>query len=274
MTDFYGPELAAPVLPLVRGSTDRAAVRRLQEWLVLRGYSAVRDLRHAPGIDGDYGEGTAAGVAAFAKANGLQPVVDDWFWHRLIAPMVTASTFRPKSKDLGQAIVQVAECHLMQGAREARQLVGDQLQGADNSGPWVRAYIGQAVPPAPWCQGAANRWRDRAAATLGVALKVPTRLDGIDCLWVPSVVEEHRRLNLLVSGRQLGSSVRPGCLFFVPGTVNGGWSHIHVGVVAQVRGATVETIEGNTDQKAGSPNGWLVCRRERPIAGLDFGLLE
>ncbi len=94
----------------------------------------------------------------------------------------------------------------------------------------------------------------------------------IDCLWVPRVVEEHRRKNLLLSGRQLAGSIGPGCLFFVPGMVGGQWTHIHVGIVTEVRGALVETIEGNTNTD-GSANGWLVCRRERAIASLDFGLV-
>ena len=114
----YDAELDAPALPIVHARNDRAGVVRLQEWLVTRGYRIWVDPRNAPAIDGDYGDGTRAGVEAFARDNGLAPIVDDRFWLRLTSPMLAASSFRPTSRELGAAIVQVAQAHLLQQPRK------------------------------------------------------------------------------------------------------------------------------------------------------------
>lgn len=259
----YDEELAVP--------TGSLSVLRLQEWLVTRGYRIWVDPRNAPAIDGDLGPGTQAGVEAFARDNGIAPVVDERFWLRLTSPMLAASSFRPTSRDLGSAIVQVAAAHLLQEAREARAIVNGRLVGADNSGPWPRAYLGPSAP-APWCQGFVNRVRDQAAAALGVALEVPSTVGGQYSLWVPNFVAACRGRGKLRSGRNLAGPVPPGSMFFVPGAIGGQASHIHVGIVAEFNGASVATIEGNTNDD-GSANGWLVCRRTRSTASLDFGVL-
>lgn len=267
----YDAELAAPALPIARGSHDTAAVVRLQEWLVTRGYRIWLDPKNAPAIDGDFGPGTQAGVEAFAKDNAIAPLVDERFWLRLTSPMLAASSFRPTARELGAAIVQVAQAHLLQQPREARAIVDGRLVGADNSGPWVRAYLGPSVP-APWCQGFVNRVRDQAASALGVALEVPSTVGGQYSLWVPNFVAACRSKGRLVSGRSLSGAVAPGSMFFVPGTINGQASHIHVGIVVEDRGAEIVTVEGNTADD-GSANGWLVLRRHRPKAACDYGLV-
>ena len=267
----YDAELSAPTLPLRQAGADRTGVVRLQEWLVTRGYRIWADPRNAPAIDGDFGPGTQAGVEAFARDNGLAPVVDDRFWLRLTSPMLAASSFRPTSRELGAAIVQVAQAHLLQQPREARAIVDGRLVGVDNTGPWPRAYLGPSLP-APWCQGFVNRIRDQAAAALGVTLEVPSTVGGQFSLWVPNFVEAHRRLGKLRHGNSLAGPVAPGSMFFGPGYVGGQASHIHVGIVAEFNGASVVTVEGNTNDD-GSANGWLVCKRARATAALDFGVL-
>ena len=271
MTQPFAAELAAPVLHLLRVGNDRAAVVRLQEWLVTRGYRIWLDPRNAPAIDGDFGPGTQAGVEAFAKANVLAPVVDERFWLRLTSPMLAAASFRPTARELGAAIVQVAEAHLLQQPREARAVVDGRLVGADNTGPWPRAYLGPSTP-APWCQGFVNRIRDQAAAAIGVALEVPSSFGGVFSLWVPNFVAACRAKGKLRTGHNLAGPVPPGSMFFVPGVIGGQASHVHVGVVVEFNGASVVTIEGNTNDD-GSANGWLVCRRRRATASLDFGVL-
>lgn len=271
MTNPYAAELAAPALPLRRGSPDSAAVTRLQEWLVVRGYRIWSEPGAAPAIDGDFGAGTQAGVDAFARDNGLAAVVDERFWFRLTSPMLAATGFRPTARELGPAIVQVAEAHLLQQPREARAVVDGRLCGRDNSGPWVRAYLGPSAP-APWCQGFVNRVRDQAAAALGVSLEVPSTIGGQYSLWVPNFVAACRRRGKLLSGHNLTRPIEPGAMFFVPGVIGGVASHVHVGLVAEFNGSRVVTIEGNTNDD-GSANGWLVCRRTRATASLDFGVL-
>lgn len=270
-TTPYDAELAAPTLPIARASKDSAAVVRLQEWLVIRGYRIWSDSRSAPAIDGDYGPGTQAGVETFATANGLAPVVDERFWLRLTSPMLAAASFRPTARELGPAIVQVAHAHLLQEPREARAMVDGRLVGADNSGAWARAYLGPSTP-APWCQGFVNRVRDQAAAALGVALDVPSTFGGQYSLWVPNFVAACRSKGKLRSGRDLAGPVAPGSMFFVPGVIDGQASHTHVGIVTEFNGASFKTAEGNT-AKDGSANGWLALKRDRATRTCDFGVL-
>ncbi|CAB4168044.1 hypothetical protein UFOVP860_91 [uncultured Caudovirales phage] len=267
----YDAEIAAPVLPISRGSRDAAAVVRLQEWLVTRGYRIWLDPRDAPAIDGDFGLGTQAGVEAFAKDNAIAPLVDERFWLRLTSPMLAASSFRPTARELGAAIVQVAQAHLLQQPREARAIVDGRLVGADNSGPWPRAYLGPSTP-APWCQGFVNRVRDQAAAALGVALEVPSTFGGQYSLWVPNFVAACRSKCKFRTGHDLAAPVPPGSMFFVPGVIGGQASHIHVGIVTEFNGASFKTAEGNTAND-GSANGWLALKRDRSTAACDFGVL-
>lgn len=276
MNDPYAAELAAPALPILRVSHDPAAVRRLQTWLVVRGYCIWVNPANAPGIDGDYGPGTQAGVEAFARSNGIAPLVDDRFWFRLTSPMLAASSYVPTAKTLGDAIVQVAEVHVQQQAREARMVVDGRLAGADNSGPWPAVYNRNANRD-PWCQGFVLAMIDQASRALGVAPVFSPAIGGRAWnLWVPDMVTEARRLGRFVSGHDTARRVGPGSLFFAQGYVQGDggrvWSHVHIGIVSADMGDTVYTIEGNTNDN-GSSNGWLALKCKRSRAGLDFGAL-
>lgn len=283
MMKTFEAEIVAPVLPIGHSSTDHAAVIRLQEWLVIRGYRIWVDPMNAPAIDGDYGAGTQAGVEAFAKANAIAPVVDDRFWLRLTGPMLAAASFRPTARELGPAVVQVALAHLLQEPREARAIIdgrlvdgrqiGGRLVGEDNSGSWVKAYMdGYAGPDWPWCMGGVRAWLKQAAAALGVPLPFPIEGPGIRKFYVPDIVAQARKAGRFVSGGHLAKPVPPGSMFFVPGVIDGQASHVHVGIVTEFNGSAFKTAECNTNG-GGSANGWLALSRERQTAGFDFGVI-
>src|SRR5690242_654381 len=89
----FNVEIAPPVLPITGASPD-GDVLRLQEWLVVRGFSVGENPAAAPGsaaaigIDGDLGPATQAGCATFAAAAGLpNATVDAAFWQALAGDM-------------------------------------------------------------------------------------------------------------------------------------------------------------------------------------------
>jgi hypothetical protein len=272
MNEFFAREIAPPKLPITYASRDLPAVVRLQEWLVVRGYKVWRNDVNAPGIDGDYGDGTHAGVLAFAKAHELAPVVDSMFWGKLTEPMRAAASYTPTAPSLGAAAAEVAEVYLAARPREARFQLPFGLRGLDNSGPWVRSCMAPfASWPAPWCMGFMRPLLIQAANATKVNLPFAIDGPGVLPLYVPSIVAQARKRGRFVEGVSR-TSVGPGSLMFLRGIVNGSPSHTHVGMVVKDNGDTVTTIEGNTNND-GSSNGWLVLKMVRRRNGIDFGAI-
>ncbi len=273
MHEFFLREVTPPKLPIPYASPDLAAVVRLQEWLVVRGIKIWSNDSNAPGIDGDFGPGTLAGVKAFALAQGLNPIVDAAFWAKLVEPMRAAADYVPPAPQLGPAAALTAEMYLAQRPREARfQVPSYGLRGLDNSGPWVRAVMAPFLMiPGPWCMGFMRPLLQQASQATKINL--PFRLDGpgVLPLYVPSIVEQAKKAGRFVSGPSR-MSVGPGSLMFLRGIVNGMPSHTHVGMVIQDQGDKVITIEGNTNND-GSSNGWLVLKMSRGRGGIDFGMI-
>ena len=276
----FNTETAAPPLPLNTASND-GDIRRLQEWLVVRGISVGENPAAAPGtaaavgIDGDLGPATQAGCATFAAAAGLPAAtVHAAFWQALTRGMATAFAFKTAQpqQNVGDAVIETARMHLAQRPLEARRFIDGGLKGRDNSGPWVRAYcLGGSDQ---WCQGAASQWVNQAFAALNAALPFPLDGPGIAPLYVPSIVNSARKYNRLVPGAS-STLVPAGSFFFVRGIIDGQPSHIHVGVtISPIRpDGRFDTIEGNTNTD-GSENGWEVCQRTRSRSSCDFGVLK
>ncbi|MBX9943471.1 MAG: peptidoglycan-binding protein [Reyranella sp.] len=262
----YLEEIRAPILPLVIGSTDRG-VKRVQEWLTLQGF--------ATGIDGDFGPATRAALAAFQRSKGIlrEPpdgnvgIVDSITWGALIAPLVNAEVLLPGPEPFGDAVCRIARAHLAAKAREV---------GGDNRGPWVRLY-GRGIDQStvgffPWCQVFANLPWFKAARELNLPL--PFRLTddaGNQSAYVPWVVNQARAAGRFAAGSTT-QRIPPGSMFFVPGTIEGRASHIHVGLVAADDGQTIQTLEGNTNGAGGS-NGYEVAARFRRKANCDYGVV-
>lgn len=269
MNQFFERETAPPTLPLLPGHPDLAGVVRLQEHLVCQGFKIWSDDNNAPGIDGDYGPGTQAGVAAFAAREKIPALVDLVFWERLVRPMRDAASFVPSAPALGPAVAQVAMAHVAQRPREARVMVNGVLRGFDNSGPWTRAYLAPFFSyPQPWCMGGVRAWILQALAA-NPAFKMPFAIDGpgILPLYVPSIVEQARKAGRFITGAG-GVGVGPGSLMFLRHEGD----HSHVGVVLADHGSELITAEANTSSD-GSSNGWLVQQLKRPRWLLDFGAI-
>jgi hypothetical protein len=273
----FSVETAAPALPITAASPDDD-IRRLQEWLVVRGISVGENSAANPGtgaaigIDGDFGPSTQAGCATFAAVAGLaSATVDPAFWQALTSGMRTAFGFQTAPPmTAGDAVVETARAHLAQRPLEARRLLDGSLKGLDNSGPWVRAYCSGISDQ--WCQGAASQWVKQAFAALGQPLPFALDGHGIAPLFVLSIVASADRAGRLVKGTD-ATPVPPGSFFFVKGELNGHPSYIHVGVtISAIRpNGKFDTIEGNTNTD-GSQNGWEVCQRTRSRVGCDFGI--
>lgn len=258
----YLAEMKPPFLPLKLGSTD-GGVKRVQEWLTLHGFGTE--------IDGDFGPATEIAVNSFRIAQGLPftTVVDLACWEALVAPLARAEApLDPGTRIFGDAVLEIAGRWLANKAREV---------GGDNRGPWVRQAsrgIDQStVGFFPWCQVYASTPWIRASRELG--LPPPFDLvdgNGVVSAYVPWVVNQARRAHRFARGEDVGR-VPPGAMFFVPGTVEGRPSHIHVGLVVSDDGDVIRTNEGNTNSAGGS-NGYEVAARFRRKSSLDFGLLS
>ena len=130
-------ELTTPVAPGSNGED----VRRVQEWLNLRGFPIP--------ITGVFGSSTAAAVVDFCHAQGVHPrsAVDRELFALLSRPLhlaIAAGT----QQALGATVARVARLQL---EHRARALAGP-------AGPWVRLYAGApktsawASAFAVWCQ--------------------------------------------------------------------------------------------------------------------------
>jgi len=274
----FNTEITSPGLPVTPASGAHDVVR-LQEWLVVHGVNVGSNPGVPPGspaaagIDGGFGNGTQAGCSAFAAANGLpNGAVDAVFWQKLTGGMAAAFSFRSTKPKIEDAVVETAELHLKEKPLEARRMVGNQLLGQDNSGPWVRAYcLGQSVE---WCQGAASQWVKQAFAALNRPVPIDLDPPQVLPLFVPSIVTSAKNKGRFVQGPG-GAAVPPGSFFFVKGMLNGSPSHIHVGVTASpIRpDGTFDSIEGNTNAN-GTSAGVEVCKRTtRTRTSCDFGIL-
>ncbi|HEU4352232.1 MAG TPA: peptidoglycan-binding domain-containing protein [Burkholderiales bacterium] len=224
-----------------------AAVRRVQEWLNLRGYGVS--------IDGDFGGVTEDAVMRFQRAHRLRTTgrVGARTFARLVEPMASALRWRKrKPSRLATAVLMCASAHLAQHPREV---------GGPNRGPWVRLYM-KGVEGQPWCAGFVSFVLAQAAAVA----RVPMPIAGsVSC---DELAAQARAKNILVAedGR---AALRAGAIFLVRRTPTD-WTH--TGFVAEARPDLFTTIEGNTNDD-GQREGYEVCRLSRGYKNKDFILV-
>ena len=234
-----------------RGDKNKL-VRLAQEWLCLSGFSVM--------VDGDFGAGTELAVTRYQKKAKLPEngQVDLATWDALVAPMrEVLQPLAAGSKSLRQLVAAYAERHLARHPREV---------GGENSGPWVRLYMNGLEGPAwPWCAGFATYVLKQASDTLGVPAPLP-RVFGCDSL---AGMAQTKGILLQTKTPADYAKVEAGTLFLVRKSAFH-WQHI--GIVAQVQGDAMVTIEGNTNDD-GVPEGFEVCRRSRALKDRDFLLV-
>jgi Putative peptidoglycan binding domain len=237
-------ELAATQEVGMRGQP----VRRIQEWLSLRGHPVV--------VDGIYGIATAEAVARFQEENGVDPDgrVSPETFALLVEPLRAALRQRlDASESLGAAIVEYAHGHLAQLPREV---------GGQNCGPWVRTYMrGNEGSQWAWCAGFASFLMHQAAQSLGLVAPIE---GSFSC---DTLVLQAKQAGLFVSESDARLRTIPPGSLFLNRESDTDWTH--VGVVIAADELTLSTIEGNTNDD-GSREGYEVCMRTRSYTNRDF----
>lgn len=239
-----------------KSKKQEAAVWRLQEWL------NIHDV--ATGIDGDFGQSTAAMLAAFQQRLGRPATgaLDPETWALLTAPLrrALAPITHPAGASLEEAVVAVALRHVAQKPIEV---------GGDNAGPWVRAYMrGLDGPAQLWCAGFVCLLVAQAARDLGI--ETPFRRQvGCDALAADAKAAGRFIAERAVPdpARRL-SRLKPGMLFVMRNPDNDA-DFIHAGVVLRPHADTFDTIEGNTSASGGT-NGVIARTGNRAYPRRDF----
>ena len=227
--------------------------KRVQEWLVHHGFALA--------VDGRFGHATRAGVEHFQHSHGLGAtgIVDRATFEALVRPFLRADlAIDAEGRTLGELTVAYARQHLAEHPREI---------GGERRGPWVRLYMnGREGADQPWCAGFVRHCVQRACATLGVEPPITLTL-AFDAL--ARAAKAHGALV------EAPARVAVGSLFLVRGKARDSW--VHVGIVAQRRGDTFSSIEGNADRqdaREGRRDGFEICERVRGFAGKDYIVLD
>ena len=233
----------------VQKGQKNAKVRRVQEWLSLRGFPLE--------IDGDFGDATDIQLKAFQAREGLAAdgVVDAAVFKALTAPLARAFALQPVGdRSLSRLIADYAAQHVKEHPLEV---------GGPNAGPWVRAYMGWDGETALWCAGFTCSLLQQAAATLGVAQPIQS---SASC---DTLADRAKAAGKFVPNAKAASgqvTIPPGSFFLVRATPTD-WTH--VGIVGAASGGSFVTYEGNTNN-GGSRNGFEAISRVRNYAGKDF----
>jgi putative peptidoglycan binding protein/CHAP domain-containing protein len=224
-------------------------VKLAQEWLCYHGFSTV--------IDGAFGPATEVAVKTFQTKRGLTAsgMVDSTTQSALLEPIAAVQNpIAAASQALRDLTVAYARQHLEQHPIEI---------GGQNCGPWVRLYMaGNEGVRWPWCAGFATWVLRQACRTLSVAMPHPY---AFGCDYLAGVAQGAQRF-LRPKGIADLAAVKPGFLFLVRKTSNS-WEH--VGIVEDIHGEVLTTIEGNTND-SGSAEGYEVCRRTRSALDKDY----
>ena len=259
--------MASPEFPgrvIKRGERDATTVRRIQRRLNARGCGPI-------GVDGKFAGETEASVklfqARFPDADGQPLVVDGKVgsitWQALFGEDSVPASSRAPTPLLAKAI------------EIARSQIGimEQPPGS-NRGPEVDEYVRRAgLNPGgkfAWCAAFLYFCFDEAAIAGGRAnpvIKTAGVLDhweragrkGVPRITGPKAVEDP-------------GLVQPGHIFIIDTGAPGGGGH--TGLVVEVVGGKLVTIEGNTND-LGSAEGVGVFKREsRKIAQINKGFID
>ncbi|OAI03761.1 peptidoglycan-binding protein [Methylomonas methanica] len=228
--------------PLQKGD-KKGQVKLIQEWLYLHDEKIA--------IDNNFGSATDTAVRDFQAKNSLpvNGIVDQITFDALISPITKALAPIPANgKSLGELVVAYARQHLAQHPLEV---------GGQNSGPWVRLYMnGNEGEEWAWCAGFTCFCLKQACDTLNRPLPFKTTFS------CDSLAAFAKEKGVFVSD----SDASPGSFFLVRRT-DTDWTH--TGIVTEVIGDVIRTIEGNTNDQ-GSREGFEVCARTRGIKKMDF----
>ena len=244
--------------PGVGPGSKGLAVKRLQEWLNLRGNGIT--------IDGEFGPATQAALKNFQASQDIKPgnALTAQAWSALVQPMRNSLSATIAQQSNGSdACLQVAKIHLAQHPLEV---------GGDNCGPWVRLYTGgNEGADWRWCAGFVSFVMKQACDLAGISAPLKGSLS-CDTLAARGQVAKR-----FVSGKdlvtdQISTDALGSCAIFLVRRTPGDWTH--AGFAFNFTSTTFQTIEGNTND-GGSTNGYEVCSRTRRLDGnKDFITLD
>ncbi|RZS92495.1 peptidoglycan-binding domain-containing protein [Aquimarina brevivitae] len=255
--DWYKKELLLKNTQQRNGAdNNRKDVMKIQSWLCLFNIWNPNSAT-ATGIDGDFGPATERAVQNFQKIQGLQQngIVDQVVFDTLSVNLKNAFETPLQSNDLRSLVVEAAENHVNNHPFEL------DIKGQSNSGPWVRSYMdGNDGNPWFWCMGFVQAVVDQAASSIGKNFKDLMPLT-YSCDTVGTTGLQKGILSRHQQIRQDLSLVQPGDIFL---TQKSKFDWTHTGIITQVFGEVIETIEGNTNFQ-GSRNGIAVMKRTRNL---------
>jgi peptidoglycan hydrolase-like protein with peptidoglycan-binding domain len=207
------------------------------------------------GIDGDFGPATENAVKNYQQAMGLDRtgLVDNDLFQLMCKPLNDAFNAQPGNGDLRTRIVEVAKAHL---AAHPYELI---INKNSNSGPWVRSYMdGHEGTDWLWCMGFVQTIVDQAASSQGKKFTDLMKLT-YSC---DNVAQTGIQQQLFIKNKDLRNNpslAKPGDIFLLQKSPSD-WTH--TGLIINISGSVIETIEGNTNND-GSSNGNGVYRRNR-----------
>lgn len=146
---------------------------------------------------------------------------------------------------------------------EARKYLGVHETG-HNSGPQIDVWLQRVRrnPGDAWCVAFAWCMLDDACRAVGLANRMPPVAGG------------YLLLRMAKDLRAWTDKPRPGLLFGIDHGRNAAGNHLsHVGIVTDVSGGVVQTIEGNTNAE-GSREGNCVAARTRHSEVITLGYLD
>lgn len=229
-------------------------VMKIQSWLCL--YSIEHPTSGtATEIDGDFGPATERAVRNFQQHADapLSGMVTQETFKILCSNMEDAFERPLESTHLRDMVIEAAHNHLKNFPYEL------QIQGASNSGPWVRSYMdGNDGSPWFWCMGFVQAIIDQAASAQGKSFKTLFPLT-YSCDVVGTTGLQKNLLTRYQKVRQDPSIIKPGDIFLIQKST---MDWIHTGIITDIKDDVIETIEGNTNE-AGSRNGIAVMKRVR-----------
>jgi hypothetical protein len=235
--------------PLHRGELGSNDVKALQ--------ARLNDLGFGPlVVDGDFGQGTENAVMHFQARNSatdghplsIDGEVGSTTWAALFGPgaVFSSQAFDARSP-LRELVIDIAASQIG---------VVEQPRGS-NRGPEVDVYIrttglNPAAGSFPWCVCFLYWVFEQAAKIKGIDNPLP-KTAGVISLWQ---LGRHTQAQVIRKSEATAQTVKPGMIFHLD--LGGGKGH--AGLVIEVSGDRIITIEGNTNP-GGSPDGFGVFRR-------------
>lgn len=233
---------------VIESGSSGQGVTRLQEWLLLNGYSVV--------ISGTVDDQTEVALRRFAEDKGLayDGELSRELDRALKKPIHNAANPEIDVSDLSiqETIVAIARLHLENNPREV---------GGANRGPWVRYYMnGNDGSAWPWSAGFVT-------TILGKAYALHKAQPPIGSFSNDTIANQAKGLGIFLSEKDAtADDLSPGDLFLLRRTSTD-W--VHVGIIIEVGFENFKAIEGNTNNN-GSREGYEVAIRSRSYAQMDF----